>query len=312
MSPIDSSIDSTLSVLEGLPVDDPRKYRLMANLGRLFFLRFEDLGLFSDIDKSVSVTKEAIQLIPDGHSTDKAICLSSHSDLLFIRFELSGILADLDKSISAREASAALTPDHDPNKLDQLAKLGNSLSHRFHNSGELADLNTCISTRECIIQLIPENDAEKYIHLNNLAKSFYIRFKQLSQPDNLDNCISASEEAVRLLPDTHENKPDYLSNLGSVIFQRFQRSDDITANTAALKVDSHASKFICLNNLTRSYLNEFQHLAISTTSMRQSCILKNPARKLIPIELIGCATLALHYGTVSVTSVTSTSPSLSG
>ena len=65
MSPIDSSIDNTLTALESLPFDDPRKYRLMANLGRLFLLRFDGLGHFPDIDKSVSVTKESIQLIPD-------------------------------------------------------------------------------------------------------------------------------------------------------------------------------------------------------------------------------------------------------
>ena len=50
---------------------------------------------FSDMDsdKSVSTTKEVMQLIPDGHPTDKVIYLSL-GDLLIMLSEHSGTLAD--------------------------------------------------------------------------------------------------------------------------------------------------------------------------------------------------------------------------
>ena len=80
---IDPSIDSTLAL------------SVLKCSWLILRFKFEDLRHFSDMDsdKSVSTTKEVMQLIPDGHPTDEAIYLSL-GDLLIMLSEHSGTLAD--------------------------------------------------------------------------------------------------------------------------------------------------------------------------------------------------------------------------
>jgi hypothetical protein len=96
------------------------------NLGNSLFYRFERLGDLSDINKSVLMKEDAVQLTPDGHP-DKPSRLNNLGNSLAHRFERLGDLSDINKSVLMFEDAVQLTPDGHPDKPSRLNNLGNSL-----------------------------------------------------------------------------------------------------------------------------------------------------------------------------------------
>jgi hypothetical protein len=68
------------------------------NFGSSLLCHFERLGDLGDINKSILMFKDAVQLIPDDHP-NKPSWLNDLSGSLFRRFERLGDLGDINKSI---------------------------------------------------------------------------------------------------------------------------------------------------------------------------------------------------------------------
>jgi hypothetical protein len=101
--------------------------------------RFKHLGNLSDLNTSVSVFEDAVQLTPDGHP-HKPTRLNNLGNSLFHCFECLGDLSYLNTSISVNEDAVQLTPDGHPNKPLRLNHLGRSLLGRFERLGDLSDM----------------------------------------------------------------------------------------------------------------------------------------------------------------------------
>ncbi|KAJ7887832.1 hypothetical protein B0H14DRAFT_2162065, partial [Mycena olivaceomarginata] len=85
------------------------------NLGSSLLSRCERLGDLSDLNKSIMMKEDAVQLTPDGHP-DKPGKSSNLGNSLFHRFERLSDLSDLNKSIMMKEDAVQLTLDGHPEK----------------------------------------------------------------------------------------------------------------------------------------------------------------------------------------------------
>ncbi|KAJ7799593.1 hypothetical protein B0H14DRAFT_3787655 [Mycena olivaceomarginata] len=95
--------------------DDQGSVIYLADLGTSLRCHFERLGSLLDINQSVEMLEDAVQLTPDGHP-DKPSRLNNLGNSLSRRFERLGDLSDINKSVLMFEDAVKLTPDGHPDK----------------------------------------------------------------------------------------------------------------------------------------------------------------------------------------------------
>ncbi|KAJ7833962.1 hypothetical protein B0H14DRAFT_2591169 [Mycena olivaceomarginata] len=173
---------------------------MVNNLGNSLLAQFERLSDLNDLNESISKKKDAVLLMPDGHS-DKPGRLNNLGISLLARFERLGDLGDLNESISKMENAVLLTPDA-----------------RFERLSDLSDLNESISRKKDALLLMPDGHPYKPGRLNNLLSNIYIfnplfpvpgrmRFwKQLQSDIGLwvyrgQSCLSQTTTDIRCFPD---------------------------------------------------------------------------------------------------------------
>ncbi|KAJ7865821.1 CHAT domain-containing protein [Mycena leptocephala] len=250
----------------------PDKPSRLNNLGNSLLGRFERLGDLSDINKSVLMLEDAVQLTPDGHP-DKPTRLNNLGNSLFRCFERLGDLSDINKSVLMKEDAVQLTPDGHPDKPTRLNNLGNSLFRCFERLGDLSDINKSVLMKEDAVQLTPDGHPDKPSRLNNLGNSLMGRFEWLGDLSDINNSVLMFEDAVQLTPDGHPDKPGWLNNLGNSLAHRFERLGDLSdinksvlmfEDAVQLTPDGHPNKRYRLNNL-----------GASAASLHLSCMLNN-------------------------------------
>ncbi|KAJ6564551.1 CHAT domain-containing protein [Mycena capillaripes] len=241
---------------------------MLSNHGNSLLTRFEQVGDMDDLNKSVSMIEDAVQLSPDGHPGKPSI-LNNLGNSLLARFGRLGNLDDLNKSMLMGEDAVYLTPDGHPDKPLRLNNLGNSLCRRFQQLGNLDDFTKSMSVTEDAVRLTSDGHPDKPSRLNNLGTSLSRHFERLGDLDDLNRAVSMREDAVHLTPDGHPNKPSILNNLGNSLLTRFERLgelDDLnksvlmTEDAVCLTPDGHPDKPLRLNNLGNSLLTHFEQL----------------------------------------------------
>ncbi|KAJ7135825.1 CHAT domain-containing protein [Mycena epipterygia] len=212
---------------------------LLNNLGISLRVRFQQLGDFEDLTKSVSLAEYALYLTPERH-TKRPGMLNSLSNSLMIRFKYCGDPEDLAKSVSMIEEAISLTPDRHPDKPQRLSNLSTSLLARFEQLGVLDDINKSVSFQEDAIRLTPEGHTFKPSMLNSLGVSLCCRFRQLGNLTDLNKSVSNHLDAVQMTPDGHSEKPLWLHNLSNALFIRFKQVGDLQDLNKSVSVQEDA------------------------------------------------------------------------
>ncbi|KAJ7089150.1 CHAT domain-containing protein [Mycena epipterygia] len=262
---------------------------MLNNLGTSLLDRFERLGDLSNLNKSIMMFEDAVQLTPDGHP-GKPERLNNLGNSLSHRFERLGDLSDLNKSIMVFEDAVQLTPDGHPDKPGRLNNLGSSLLGRFERLGDLSDLNKSIMMKEDAVQLTPHGHPIKPTMVNNLGNSLLGRFERLGDLSDLNKSIMMFEDAVQLTPDGHPDKPGRLNNLGNSLLGRFERLGDLSdlnksimmfEDAVQLTPDGHPIKPTMLNNFGNSLLGRFKRLG-DLSDLNKSIMMEEDAVQLTP------------------------------
>ncbi|KAJ7856020.1 CHAT domain-containing protein, partial [Mycena leptocephala] len=252
----------------------------LTDLGTSLLCRFGWLGNLNDLNKSIMMLEDAVQLTPDGHP-DKPGRLTNLGNSLFSRFERLGDLSDLKKSIMMKDA-VQLTPDGHPDKPGRLANLDNSLFSRFEHLGDLSDLNKSIMMLEDAVQLTPDGHPDKPGRLTNLGNSLFSRFERLGDLSDLKKSIMM-KDAVQLTPDGHPDKPGRLANLDNSLFSRFEHLGDLSdlnksimmlEDAVQLTPDGHPDKPGRLTNLGNSLFSRFERLG-DLSDLKKSIMMKD-------------------------------------
>lgn len=130
------------------------------SLGNSVLRRFVRLGDLSDLNKSVLILEDAVQLTPDGHPNLPSR-LNDLGGLFSSRFDRLGNLNDINKSVLMFEDAVRLTQDGHPAKPSWLNNLGNSLFRRFEQLGNLIDINKSVLVLEDAVQSTPDGHPDK-------------------------------------------------------------------------------------------------------------------------------------------------------
>ncbi|KAI9573093.1 hypothetical protein HD554DRAFT_2013817, partial [Boletus coccyginus] len=109
LSDLEDVISKQRDTVELCPHGHPSKLSCLNNLGNCFLTRFERLGQLRmqfrhsgtlDLEDAISALRDAVELIPHGHS-DKPGHFNNLGNSILSRFERLGELSDLEGAISA-------------------------------------------------------------------------------------------------------------------------------------------------------------------------------------------------------------------
>ncbi|KAK7472166.1 hypothetical protein VKT23_000288 [Stygiomarasmius scandens] len=270
---VDEAISLGEDVVKGTPDGNIEKPKRLYNLAASYRYRHElmllDGGMLtdSDIDESISVLKQAVDITPN-ENPSKPLFLSKLGDALLCRFA-SRNAAYLDEAIRVQRKAVDLLPCEHADKASYLSDLSSSLRTRYIRTNIVTDLENSISAQRQAVEITPDGNMFKAGRLGDLAYLFSLRFQRMGDVNDIDRSICCRRQAVELTADCTFDKPRRLSDLGISLVHHFNSTgnivdldDAITSQTQALKFipDGHADRPWHFNNLAHTYFTRFRRL----------------------------------------------------
>ncbi|KAG8877655.1 hypothetical protein FRB97_003209 [Tulasnella sp. 331] len=202
------------AVLDHCPIDHPKRWSTLDQLGRTLRKRFEQKGNAVDLEASIGYHEEELSICQTGH-LGRESALNNLSIALLDRFKQTGNSADLDDSIRYLEENLAICPIGHSGRLLALNNLGIALLDRIRYLEEH-------------LSIYPIDRLDRSSALNNLGRALLDRFKQTGNSADLDDSIRYLEENLAICPIGHSGRWDALNNLGRVFQVQFERTRDKT------------------------------------------------------------------------------------
>lgn len=115
----------------------------MSNLGTTLLKCFDKFDNLNDLDNSISVFDQAMELAPGDHP-HKSSCLSNLGSALSKHFERQYHLNDINRSIQVLEEALHITPVGHPNRGNVLHNLGSSQFQRYKSTSSIIDVESAI------------------------------------------------------------------------------------------------------------------------------------------------------------------------
>ncbi len=223
--------EAIVALREAVALGHPDKWLFLGSLADLLFLRYE-LSLESertDLEKSISLRREALLLIPSGHA-DQFVCLNNLAVALLARHQL--LLEDVDLEEALHWRASQLDPPigHSLDKWTILASLALGLDACYRSSGKLEVLDEAIFLHREILQFRPPGHLAHPQALDNLAVSLQTRYKMSGKLSELDESTLLLREAVQI---DHPHRCSFLDHLASALFTRYELSGEQTDLTEA-------------------------------------------------------------------------------
>ncbi|KAF6810841.1 TPR domain containing protein [Colletotrichum sojae] len=202
-----------------VPEDDPDRSALLTNAGAVFGTRFSHTRMLVDIDESIRLTREAIEL------TDYQASLITLYDNLARayqnKFSKTGNLEDLNEGTEAKLTCIAVTPDDDPRWPLMMSELGSRLGDKFTRTGRMEDLEDGIRAARQAVEAAHDHSPDRGTCFNNLGTLLSIKFRNLGKKQDLNEAIHYAREALNIHTPGQGFRILRLSNLGTRLGFRF-------------------------------------------------------------------------------------------
>ena len=271
--------------------------------------RHEHLGQISDCEKAITLSRDALELRPNGHA-DRPCFLENLTMLLHTRFKHSKRLEDIEEAVALERAVLQLRSKDDPLRSDSLEDLTLLLQARFDHRESMEDLEEVITLKRAVLDLRPDGHPDHCQALEALAFSLSARFEHRGSIEDLEEVITLERTVVELLPDDHPDRPSALDALAVSLSTRFEHygvledlDEAITLERAALELrrDEHPDYHLSLDNLAVFHKERFEHLGVqqdledAVTLSRAALELRPEGHPLRPLSLGNLASILSTY-----------------
>ncbi|KAG1858279.1 CHAT domain-containing protein [Suillus tomentosus] len=159
------------------------------------------VGNNEDLDEATTFDREALALHPVGH-TDRSKSLNNLAAQLSVRFQHRGNNKDLNQAIALHKEALALCP--------------------VGHTGNDKDLDEAIALGTEALALCPVGHMSQFMSLSDLANKLSAHFEHQGNDEDLDQAIALHREALALCPVGHTYQPVALNRLASQLSTRFE------------------------------------------------------------------------------------------
>lgn len=220
---------------------------MFVSFGILLTHRFEHTGSMDDLDRAISLARNAVDAASH-EDPQQAWFLSSLGTMLGLRFDQTGSTDDINQAISMTNDAMNATPYDHPNRATYLGCLGTHLGRRFNQLGLTDDLNQAVRAVSDAVDAAPYDNLSRPLRLNNLANLLSQRFDHIGLMDDVDRAIAVASNALDIMPHYHPERASCLANLGAFLSKRFRRTRSMGDLNRAISVTSDAVDATPYNN----------------------------------------------------------------
>ncbi|OTA96293.1 hypothetical protein M434DRAFT_392957 [Hypoxylon sp. CO27-5] len=234
---LEEAIRIERETVDATPQDLPQRQIILTQLGNRLLYKYLRTGNLEDLNESIRIGWEAVQLGPRNGAKDWVQCLSGFTSCLEERYARTSALADLEQTISLRQEIVDITrSSQDISRLeDYMSRLGGSLQDRYVRLGSTKDLDEAIQIARLTIDSNPNDRLKK----GRLAGALIKRYSDLGSLDDLNEAISITlvitEEDLN-----HFNYVEWLSIISVGFSHQYKRTGDISYLDESIKIDRKA------------------------------------------------------------------------
>ncbi|MET9610047.1 hypothetical protein ABZZ17_34090 [Streptomyces sp. NPDC006512] len=196
---IESSLVLSRQIVTHLDPDHPFRPGMMANLGLMLLLRFENGGSAEDLDQSIDLLETALSRAVD----QREAILSTLVQALRRRLAATADPADLDRVIECCEAGGAVASVDNDHAVKWLSSLGDSLLNRFERAGAGSDLDRAIDVMRRTLDADRARLLDPVAVKYDLAYALSRRFDRARSMTDLTEAIDVARSAVEAAGPDH-------------------------------------------------------------------------------------------------------------
>ncbi|KAL0955452.1 hypothetical protein HGRIS_001694 [Hohenbuehelia grisea] len=267
----------------------PARAESLSNLATCVRERYRLEGSRDDLEESMKLRTEALELRPPGHP-DRAWSLSDLASSLVDRYRLEGSRDDLEKSMKLRTEALELRPPGHPDRAWSLSDLASSLVDRYRLEGSRDDLEKSMKLITEALELRPPSHPDRAWSLSDLASSLVDRYRLEGSRDDLEKSMKLITEALELRPPSHPDRAWSLNDLASSFVDRYwlegsrddlEESMKLRTEALELRPPGHPDRAWSLNDLASSFVDRYW-LEGSHDDLEESMKLRTEALELRP------------------------------
>ncbi|KAI9671220.1 MAG: hypothetical protein M1817_003727 [Caeruleum heppii] len=218
--------------------------------------RFHRTGSVVDLEDSIRLLTQAVQLTPRQDDPNRARFLSNLGVSFSARYHRTGVMADLDESLRLKREVLDSGPGDSRNRPSYLTNLGCGLLSRFSSTGALDDLEDAIRLIREALATAPEDYAERASCLISLGNALRRRFLRGGLMADLDEALRVRHEALDMTPPGHPDRASMLNDLSNDLRDRFNRTGTMMDLEEAIRSVQEALAMTSEENPDRAiYLN---------------------------------------------------------
>lgn len=219
MDDLDNSIACYEFALQNLSDEHEDKAYHFSQAGSAFHARFKRLGRAPDIERSLSLHKQAVDFTQPTHV--KADRLVSYAQALHSAYGLHNDIVHLEMGINlAREAIETTNKEH-PRRISIMNTLGMLLREQFEVTGDLSDLNEGIDILRKEAHMAPSDHPGFKVATIELGHAFLARFKQGGSLHDAVRAIEELKGALHLTAKDDLSRPNILNDLGDALIAHY-------------------------------------------------------------------------------------------
>ncbi|KAI0545043.1 CHAT domain-containing protein [Xylaria curta] len=238
--------------------------RLLYRLGIVFLRKYYRMGIVSDLEESILVLNQAVDITPDDNM-NMASLLNDLANALTTRAVRFGSVIHIEKAVtfSRRAVAAAATRSDSILSVRCLYVLGTALHGKHLITGSMAVLEEALKiAREILLHDIESSDPSSHAQLlMALASALHDRFLRTGMADDLEEMIQLGKKSIAIDPVDSLNHTYHIYVLGLGLYDRYELKGNICDLNEAIRVTREAVN-VALDESPRKPLF-MSHLAIA-------------------------------------------------
>ena len=285
--PTQESLDVSIQHFERAqkicPPDHPCRFAVMRNLAMAYLLDYQINSTYGNLDKTISLHREALDWCSFGHS-DRPATLVYLAQALVYRYDKQGCDESVGSEIKKLVAEVRNVCSVDSHEYRAAGLVLQTCTRcRVENNINSADLDELISELDLAAQAPPSDSFDRPQRLYNLGIILLKQYELRGDISDLDKSIAIHEEAIGLTPVGHPDRTGIITSLCVSLAKRFERARNLPDLKAALQwvPQVNVDRARILNNLGISSLKRFQ-LSGDLADLDESIVILEEATQSAP------------------------------
>jgi tetratricopeptide (TPR) repeat protein len=237
----------------------------LANLGGVLAIRFQQMGLETDLEDGLTALRESLRDTPAG-SEMRAERLDSYGVALQIAFRQTADVETLGESITVLREAVHLA-DPGSTGISALRNLAGGLEARFDSLGQQSDLDEAIVAYRKIMASVSESDHDLPVYLLDMGNVLSSRYSYYGDIRDLDDGIGFLRQGLDHIPVGDSERCIALHALGVNLAERFghmggrpdlDEAEELLRAAVAVTPPGHAFRPVHLESLARCLQTRFE------------------------------------------------------